>query len=637
MAALRILLLALLLAPAAAHAELAQVWAVSDGIKIPRSVTAHPLAAGNEVFDAAAAQVRLFAVRGETVAFQVIAVAGNAAANVSVTLESIGPLHNRGATSDPDRYFVGRTIEIFAAHYVPVTVRSHDLVWKPGSDAEPDDLIGMLPDPLVPHRRPIYVAANTSQSVWIDVWVPPSTPAGTHRGVLEVSEAGVPCKLRTCRLEVVLEVLPDRMPDALLARNMVWFSGGPNERNQVPSRFFADPEQVSDEAILAVADRYIRLAKRHRITLFIGQFDTPSERLRARLSGEAFTPANGYEGPGQGVAQDIYSLKTYGGALEPSEAAQWHRWLAEHAAGVEAFLYAWDEPKHTEKIHHEIERRARAAEPLSTLVTTAYDPTLNIDIFVSPPQALRPADLAAAKQREVRLWTYNGTRPHAGSFAIDDVAISPRVNPWIQARYGVPRWFYWEASYYDDFQGDRAQVDVFATALNFTNRFGDEVNGDGLLIYPGRDHLFPNSDQHFEGPLPSMRLKNWRRGIEDAQYLAMVRAAGHGAFVDRLVRLMVPRALADGLAADEPVSWPEDGEAWLRARRALWQTLATGQPPPLEEELLARPPEARWKRFRRALGRALDPLLRSPKRRLVSAAALLVVVAVALLMWRRRR
>ena len=96
------------------------------------------------------------------------------------------------------------------------------------------------------------------------------------------------------------------------------------------------------------------------------------------------------------------------------------------------------------------------------------------------------------------------------------------------------------------------------------------MNGDGLLIYPGRDFIFPAEDRGIDGPLPSIRLKNWRRGIQDVEYLVLARQAGEGTLADQVIDTLVPRALDDnGLSGGESVPWEEDGEIWLQQRRRL--------------------------------------------------------------------
>jgi hypothetical protein len=481
------------------------------------------------------------------------------------------------------------------------------------------------------------VPARQNRGVWVDIYIPRDAPAGVHRGTLTVRVDGQPCALPACTLAVALEVLPVAVPDTPPVQTMLWASAvAPDEPELVMPRYFADHRQAPAAALDAIRRRHHHLARRYRVTLLATELDEPTEDLRQRLTGEAFSRAAGYTGPGEGVGQDVCGIHVYGGRLTPEQARRWHAWLEEHAPGIDAFLYVVDEPSDPDRIP-EYNRIAADAEPIDAFVTTPYDARYGqFDIFASlPSDHGRAADLARDAGKP--FWVYNGVRPYSGSFVIDDVAISPRVNPWIQHVHGVPRWFYWEATYYKDFQGGRGHIDVFHDTPSFSNRHGDRVHGDGLLMYPGRDHLFPASDLGIDRPLPSIRLASWRRGVQDVAYLVLVRSAGHGDMVDRMVETMLPRSLAGGVREDEPVSWPEDGERWLAARRALFQTLQRGQPPAIDWTALARPPEPWWPRARRHAARWLDPFMRSPAGLATSLGAIAIAVIAAIWILRRRR
>lgn len=622
-------------AAAPARAELARVWAVSDGEKIGADDTGHPLAAGNAVFDAETRTVRLFGLRNETVAFQVVLEGGGAdTEGASVQLAAVGPVRNAGATDDPDRYFVGRHIEIFHEPMLPLSERSHSIPWAPGTDAEPEVELGPIPDPLEPHRAPVTVPAGENRVFWVDLWIPRDAPAGRHAGELVVRAPGCPDDM--CRLGVELEIGDAALPEVAATRTMLFYSGGDERPKYVLRRYLADPT-AGDPRAAALRRRHHQLARRHRVSLFFGGEEfAPTDELAALVSGATFTPEMGYAGPGEGVGIDVYPFYAYGGRLAHDDAVAWAAWFGEHGPEVDIFLYTDDEPPPDPALTAEINDRAREAEPVPSFVTTSYDPAYEVDIFAALASAYRERDVERARDAGRQVWIYNGVRPHSGSFAIDDVAVSTRVNPWIQHARGIPRWFYWEATYYLDFQGDRGQVDVWSTPMHFSNRHGDRVNGDGLLFYPGRDLLFPDSDRGIDRPLPSIRLKNWRRGIEDVEYLRLARARGHGELVDAIVAALLPRTL-DELSPDEPVPWPEDGARWHRARRLLFDAITTDEADLAAARALARPPEPWLSRARRSASRLVRPLFASPKRTAVTLAAAALACAAAWLAWRRLR
>ncbi len=181
---------------------------------------------------------------------------------------------------------------------------------------------------------------------------------------------------------------------------------------------------------------------------------------------------------------------------------------------------------------------------------------------------------------------YNGRRPATGSFALEDDGVALRQLAWAQYKKSIARWFYWEATYYDDYQGGRGPTDVFNNAQTFGGPTKPDPslgltgwnasNGDGVLMYPGTDAQFPASSYDVAGPFASLRLKHWRRGIEDVAYIRMAERIDPQrtrAIVDR----MIPKVLWEYGVADpsDPtwmrtdISWSNDPDTWETARAEL--------------------------------------------------------------------
>jgi hypothetical protein len=180
------------------------------------------------------------------------------------------------------------------------------------------------------------------------------------------------------------------------------------------------------------------------------------------------------------------------------------------------------------------------------------------------------ASVRAARAQGKTPWVYGGVMPRAGSFARDADAVSPRVNGWLQAIDGIPRWIV---------------PDVAAWAHDDPDAPGDPYfdagGGEGVLVYPGNE-----ADVHrahaveIEGVVPSIRLENWRRGIEDAGYLQLAREKD-AAKADAVARWLIPSAFGD--AADgKPASWSSRGAAFAQARSALLAIIAGRTPVTLE-------------------------------------------------------
>jgi hypothetical protein len=98
-------------------------------------------------------------------------------------------------------------------------------------------------------------------------------------------------------------------------------------------------------------------------------------------------------------------------------------------------------------------------------------------------------------------------------------------------------------------------------------------------MYPGTDVFYPASSYGIPGPIASLRLKHWRRGLQDAEYIALAAAKGKTAAASTaaIVAGMVPVVLQEvGVAsAADPtyqscdIGWSSDPEEWEAARAAL--------------------------------------------------------------------
>jgi hypothetical protein len=191
----------------------------------------------------------------------------------------------------------------------------------------------------------------------------------------------------------------------------------------------------------------------------------------------------------------------------------------------------------------------------------------------------RAARVMAARGRE--LWVYNGVLPRTGTFLLDADAISPRVNGWLAVMRGVPEWFYWDATHWYDRHG-RVAVDPYEDAESLHNDDGDWAEGDGVLLYPGAQRdAFTAHSLGFDGVVASVRLKNWRRGLEDGGYLELARARDTTR-ADAVARSLLPRAFGD--AAGGRQAWSHRGATFFEARRALLEIImgperAPQQPP----------------------------------------------------------
>ncbi|HQK17501.1 MAG TPA: DUF4091 domain-containing protein, partial [Polyangiaceae bacterium] len=131
--------------------------------------------------------------------------------------------------------------------------------------------------------------------------------------------------------------------------------------------------------------------------------------------------------------------------------------------------------------------------------------------------------------------------------------------------------FYWESTFWTDGnRGGHGPYDPLLWSETFHNAQGDHCNGDGVLVYPGKQVVEGYRTLGFDGVLSSIRLKQWRRGISDAGYLQLVQKIDRETS-DRIMTKMIPGALQQ-VSGGIPL-WPREGAAWTEARRELFDKL----------------------------------------------------------------
>lgn len=381
---------------------------------------------------------------------------------------------------------------------------------------------GVYPDVLTPTSNVV----ESADLAYFDVAIPHGASPGHYEGKLLVDAQAVP---------VSLDVSPARID---LARDpFVWVFYLPKEIARVHGLRDDD-----SPALLAREAEYHRLFREH------GAF------LAADLPPARFEPRRRF----------IHDVKYWPVAIDISSASaienDVRRWLELfRGTGVTPFAIPIDEPRTTPdklRARHVAEavKRAGGGRPhLLCAVTDAQAPVYGdaIDLYLSP--ANFPNAAQARHSLGERYWTYNGKPPAAGSMILDTDGVALRTWGWIGERYGVELWHAWEGLYFSDRYNKGGPTEVTRDPITFDERSrggADFGNGDGILAYPG--------------PLPSLRLKALRRGLQDRLLLRELAACAGSAAAERIVRRVIPTAL--GEARGEP-SWSLEEPAWEQARR----------------------------------------------------------------------
>jgi hypothetical protein len=574
--------LVVLLHAADLAADVRRVWATTDGEKVERDASNHPASLRNAVWDGSG--VRLFGARNEILAFQIIVEADTSGVReLSVRLPELVSAADRivyqRPASDPTNS-VGRPIQIFAVNYMQVTSPSNaSWVYDRDSPAAPPDPTGWKPVQLVPEnaRRgglPIPIRPGQNQAIWIEIYVDRNRAPGMYKGSIAVQTDHV-----RRQIPVELEVFDFALPD----------------ENSMHAMLFYSSEQPDLYHGRNLDGPYHRFAHRHRVELVRGYDEKTIALATGRFSGSDFTAGQGYEGPGAGVGTVLAPRSFYGPGTDFDDRAtawarsdSWMTMLRSTLPRALTFLYMPDEPREADyprivALADNIHSNPGPGKALPVFVTSRYVAALDaaVDIWCSGPKGFLLDRVASERKRGREYWFYNGGRPAAGAITIDAPATDPRATIWAAFKHDVQVYFYWHAVHWrhnSQKEGERNQ-NVWADSITFDNRKQENrsaddqgyIHGDGVLMYPGEERLHPDQDRGIAGPIGTIQLANFRRGLQDHQYLTLARSRGLNALVDEVIAAIVPRVFSD---AGERVSFPESGDPYEAARLKLGRAIA---------------------------------------------------------------
>jgi hypothetical protein len=565
------LLLALAAPLRTARAADAQAFAVDDEVRVRRSDAALARARGQAL--GPGARVELSAMRGETVAFQVVVLAADR--DLQQTSLSLPPLSSGGdAPALP--------VELFREHYLRVDGRSRNdarpaesLGWTPGARPQDARVRGEVPDALLPialAAAPVApgaaVPAGQTGAFWIDVFVPETARPGGYRAEATVTADGATLARFDVRVDVRGALLPFRATGAF-----VYYEAERLDR------------RLGDGA--AVERQLWQLLHAHHLDA-LAPLSRPEDvaRLSSVYDGSLFAEAAGYVGPGAGVPPSVVALGSYGilGEPTPDTLGRVDAMAAALPGAIDdVFLYAIDEQCKSPRAG--AWKAALATRPAGARVRVGHtcdEPPEHqaVDGARLPAPAFPRGAPAAARDAGRRAWIYNGALPRTGTFMLDAQPLGLVADGWIAAAFGIERWFYWESIFWDDDnKGGRGAIDPFIATETFHNADGDTALGDGLLLYPGRQR--PPFETHSLGVaavFPSIRLKSLRRGIQDAGLVALATRDAPEE-TRRIVLAAMPAALDEAPPARPPF-WEAEGATFGPARAALRALVTTSAPLP---------------------------------------------------------
>ncbi len=581
------------------YSQVTNIWALGDGEKIFRNDPDHPSKNGNYIWDKDKIQIKGF--YNEVLAFQVIVEAKiNGAKAIEISVEA--PVHKESGKAigaNSLKYGPYGTIEVYSQHYLRVSNPTSPLWFYGSKNAQPEKMTGWIPDALIPtdafpgmgglplnippvnRNDDFFSELNTqNQGFWIDIHLPrdqENFPPGIYTGKVRIHEEGN--LIKEISLEATL--LPQYLSEE--NRTKIWvFAEG------FKSYFPGAPHDIIEKLMKFEGHR-------HRIDITGGSaanynpFDLEvMNEYKIYINGSAFFPSNGYQGPGQGIGEKFFPIGMYGanvmGNTEKEVWQQsdlWVNWFKKNAKDAIYFWYIIDEPgpEYFSWINERaywLKNNPGPGKHLPVFTTSSYQHDLSKSItYWAANNGTELNRLDSIRKSGGDYWFYNGNRPRYGSVILEGSAVDFRVNSWILYKYNISVWFIWHGTHWQhNSQGPKGRLhqNVFTNPLTFISDGMHFGNGDGILFYPGRMPFYPEQDRGLNQILPSIRLKNIRRGQQDSIIMWMAEQKAGREKVLEIISKIVPKAMTE-IEMNDKVYWSQHGDDYDRIRDELIELL----------------------------------------------------------------
>ncbi|MFI5379384.1 MAG: glycoside hydrolase domain-containing protein [Tepidisphaerales bacterium] len=503
------------------------VWWAPSGWKISRE---RPVPAQES--DA----IRISAAKNETEAAQFVLRPGSAVSNLSIRP---GDLAGPEGSAIP-----ASAIEVLREQYVYT--------------ARPTDGTGTVdywPDPLPPITGPLALEPSINHPFWLRIHVPRNAKAGVYNGTVQLTADGVSVAM-PLRLEVYDFALPDRMT----CTTAFGFSLNNVFRYQKLEKD-ADKRAVLDKYFASFAAHHISPYqpapldpikvswpdKKNPLPVFdFTAWDAAMERNLARYHFNSFQVD--IPGMGGGTFHQRYEPELHGFKENTPEYkaafTAYCRTLQEHLRQKgwlgDAFVYWFDEPdrKDYEFVANGFRRLKEAGPDLNRMLTVQVEPELtggpNIWCPITPNYNHDRAEVR--RKAGEKFWWYVCTGPKAPftTLFLDHPSTELRVWLWQTWQRRIDGILVWDTNYWTSStaypEKDKLQ-NPYEDPMSWQSGYGAPSgakqpwgNGDGRFIYPpapaaGGTPVAPVLD----GPVDSIRLEMLRDGIEDYEYLAILR------------------------------------------------------------------------------------------------------------------
>lgn len=435
-------------------------------------------------------RIKLYAARGEYEPFQLVIQAPHSGlTNVNVSVSDLyGSKH---------QVISKKNIQIYREHYVYVNHSSPNLKGSinksQGSGWYADGLIPFL-DPVTQkpptkaelNAAPFDLHAKQNQPIWVDVFVPRDVNADQYKGTFTVtSDQG------KAEGKIFLTVWNFELPlkPSLNSSFAIW-TAKTKSANEELLKHKLMPKDIKQEDERELIDKW-GLTSRH-----LGYWSG------ANVSTCQMKPAP---------------------SVTDFQAAASH-----HQSGILLYNQTADEIDRCPVLYTPMKEWARNlhSSGIANLVTMKPVPELYddgsgtgrsaVDIWVLLPKMYDTARerVSEVLQKGDKVWSYNALvqDEYSPKWEIDFEPINFRIQPgFISQSLGLTGILYWRV--------DQWTKDPWNDIQTYSSK-NQDYPGEGMLVYPGKQ-------VGINGIVPSMRLKWLREGIEDYEYIQILKSLGH--------------------------------------------------------------------------------------------------------------
>ena len=532
----------------AAPDDAIQVWAVPSIHKVRPT---DPVQSDNPVWSKKTRTVTLEGARNEHVPFQVIISAPPPPSRHEKAIS--GLFVEVSDLISPSGKITRDKIKLFYEHVILCSAKS-----SPVGDT------GFWPDALVPLTDPFSMASEfrtfvKNRAMWIDVIVPASASAGDYSGTISVSRDGKTMDQLTLLLKVYDFALP-RETHLVTYLNI--------SKNWLQSMF--EP-RLSAEDLKGMFKEYYEFLYAHRMEPWFNEplrpgileaqdgeivvsfdedlynhymNDLKTKRVLLEAEPDRLRPSERYPLFSDGFNRRIQAylsqvaeyFKRHGWekrlvfnspidepntAQDFADTRKWAGLVHDSAPGI-PFLVT----KSPVSRHAEWGTLAGYANNFSIHGNDLNDPAVK--------KAIRDEQ---AKGGEMTWYISCDQAYPQPNYFIDAPAMDPVMVPWITWKYGMNGILYWALNYWPQTR------DPWLNPVTYLSGFlcsgGFVLNGEGSLLYPGHQVPRYTGQKSVIGPVSSIRFELLREGIEDYEYLWLLKSLGDERFANEAAASMV--------------------------------------------------------------------------------------------------